>query len=280
MTSARKAARRKWTILALFWVLQAAVLYVLLAGWLTTIEVVWDSGKGSWSAFSIADWGECLRASGYAQFMLIALPVFTLLQAFFLLPVSRPAPARQRGWPIWLSLAVAGLAASGLLFGLLAIVLELFHVSDKTWEPITRHVHSEYILLAIIFSCWLIATPLLIVFCRRGRRETLLARVAAWLFLGTIIEAAASIPVDVMVRKRTYCYCGAGTFWTLTICLSVGALVAGPAIFLPILAWRRKRWYAGRCDVCGYDMTGLPDADRCPECGSGWRAAARPAAPR
>jgi rubrerythrin len=53
--------------------------------------------------------------------------------------------------------------------------------------------------------------------------------------------------------------------------MSVGIVALGPAVLLPILSRRRKRWYAGRCDACGYDMTGTPSADRCPECGAGWR---------
>ncbi|MEX2218098.1 MAG: hypothetical protein WD749_05000 [Phycisphaerales bacterium] len=128
-------------------------------------------------------------------------------------------------------------------------------------------------IVGTLLVSWAIATPLLLRFLRRGHADDRLGRVAAWLFTGTVVEAAAVIPLDIMVRRKTDCYCGEGTLWTLTICWGVGLWALGPAIWLIPLARRRKRWYAGVCPVCGYDMTGLADAPRCPECGSGWKAA-------
>jgi hypothetical protein len=119
---------------------------------------------------------------------------------------------------------------------------------------------------------WIIATPLLIRFSRRVPVEDALGRIAARLFLGTVIEAAAVIPIDVMVRRKSQCYCAEGTLWTLTLCWGMGAVFLGPAIWLIPLARRRRRWLAGHCDVCDYDMSACMGAERCPECGSGWRA--------
>ena len=118
-------------------------------------------------------------------------------------------------------------------------------------------------------------------FCSRGlksgkRHEALLGRIAATLFVGTLVEAAAIMPIDVMYRRKQDCYCFAGTFGAYALLLAAGLLTLGPAILLPVLARRRKRWYGSCCDCCGYDMTGLIGAsrviDRCPECGAGWRA--------
>src|SRR5262249_35833512 len=134
-------------------------------------------------------------------------------------------------------------------------------------------IRGDVLFGAALLLAWGIATPLLIAFCRRGPRESLLARVAAMIFTGTIVEAAAIIPLDVMVRRRTDCYCFAGTLWALILCGSLGVFARGRAIFLPLLARRRKRWYDGRCEVCGYDMRGTMTAERCPECGTGWRPA-------
>ena len=96
-------------------------------------------------------------------------------------------------------------------------------------------------------------------------------RVAAGIFLGTIIEAAAIIPLDALVRRREECVCQSGTYFGLVLCIAVGMVSFGPAIFLPLITQHRKRWYGKYCDVCNYDMRGNMGAERCPECGSGWK---------
>jgi len=74
------------------------------------------------------------------------------------------------------------------------------------------------------------------------------------------------------VRRKSSCYCGEGTFWTLVLSLSVGAVVLGPAIILLPVRRRQLRMVQGRCRACGYDMSGTPGLARCPECGAGWKA--------
>lgn len=99
-----------------------------------------------------------------------------------------------------------------------------------------------------------------------------MARVASVLFLGTAVETAAVLPLDVVVRRRSTCYCGESTFWSLVILGAVGFFALGPVLYLMPFQKRRRRWLGGRCEVCGYDMRSTPRAERCPECGSGWRA--------
>ena len=194
----------------------------------------------------------------------VFVAVFFALQLLFLRPIRRPSLAR-RGVPIVLSLAVGGLLAAGLAVAAFCAVTQLIEVyagrvGMPGWAP-----------LGVLVGAWVIATPLLIVFSRGRRREDWLHRVASGLFLGTIIEAAAIIPLDALVRRREDCICVTGTYMALAICGAVGLFVLGPGIFLPLLARRRRRWYAGHCEVCGYDMSGKLDADCCPECGAGWR---------
>lgn len=133
-------------------------------------------------------------------------------------------------------------------------------------------------LIAVVTS-WAIATPLLLAFMRKGDRITRLQRLAAWLLTGTIIETVAIIPLDVMIRRRSSCYCSEGTYWALLLLGSVGAVILGPAVYLLPLGRRRRRLAAGQCIACGYDMTAIPEAarTRCPECGAGWRDEPAPA---
>lgn len=255
-----RGAANKWWVVGAYWAVQAA--FVLIAG-----AVIWGAGSAS-------DVIDALSDASYVLWALAAAAGLMLAQAVFVWPVRRPVSRAERGWPVLVSLGLAGLGAAlvfvGLAFGLMEVIElvggEGSDLDQAAWQAAWW---------GGLGLGWLVATPLLIAFARgrrAGRRETMLGRIAARLFLGTIIETAAIIPLDVMVRRRTDCYCGEGTFYALLICGGVGTFALGPAIWLPLLARRRKRWYEGRCDACGYDMRGTPAAERCPECGAGWRA--------
>ncbi|RMH27778.1 MAG: hypothetical protein D6693_04775 [Planctomycetota bacterium] len=202
---------------------------------------------------------------------LIVLGVWTAFllacQGAMLAPVRRPTPRAEGGLPVLVSLIAAGLCASMLLSAWVYTALELF----GRWEAFVDTPRAGWAMLAMLLGGWALATPALLVFCRRAPRDALVARVSTALFLGTAVETMAVIPIDVMVRRRTDCYCGAGTFLALTLTGSVGLIALGPAVVAPLLMRRRKRWWRSRCEHCGYDMTGALDADRCPECGCGWR---------
>ena len=271
-------AARKWSLLAAFWIAQAAAAYAALIVWSLLADgvngpagILW--GTVSWPRFAAAATDRDALLYGLA---LIA--VVTILQAIFLIPVRRPVRADAPGWPVTVSLAVAGLGAAALAVAAALVALEAIDVLT----PLPLGSISERTLFTLLalwaLISWAIATPLLIAFCRRGgrgsrgSRERPLSRAASTLFLGTVVETAAIMPIDVMIRRRTDCYCG-GAYLGLILCGSVGLLTLGPAILIPILARRRKRSPGGLCDVCGYDMRGCPAADRCPECGAGCRPA-------
>jgi hypothetical protein len=170
--------------------------------------------------------------------------------------------------PIGVSVAIAGAVSAALLLGAAFAIMEGI-------EQVTRSDLLDgawhWPILGSIAVGWVVGTPLIWAFIRRGPREGQLARLASRLFLGTVIETVAVIPLDVMVRRKTDCYCGEGTFWSLVLCGSAGFLMLGPGVFF-LVGRRRRRWLAGRCEVCEYDMSGCMDAERCPECGAGWRA--------
>ena len=88
------------------------------------------------------------------------------------------------------------------------------------------------------------------------------------LVAGTFAEVLLTVPVDVMVRRRTSCYCDEGTFWALIVGGTTALWTFGPEIVLLFLAVRLKhREVKGVCVRCGYDLRGLPEP-RCPECGT------------
>jgi hypothetical protein len=241
---------KKWCWAGLYWLVQTII--VLLAPLLII--------DGDLNLSALAD-------PGYLLVVLLVAAGLIGLQVIFLWPVRQPAPKESRGQPLRLSLAVGGLGVAAMVWALFLAGLSLLRLMGHG-----PNLNEWYLLLPLALS-WLVATPLLIAFCKRGPRESMLQRIAARLFVGTIIEALAIIPLDVMVRRRTNCYCGEGTYSALLVCTGVGLFALGPCICLPLLARRRKRWYEGRCDACGYDMRGSPHATHCPECGAGWRPA-------
>ncbi len=154
------------------------------------------------------------------------------------------------------------------MFGLVAGVAGLVRLIANSETP---GWVWNWILFPAPLAGWAVFTPLIVAFVRKGTPEAQLSRVASRLLIGTTVEAVAIIPVEVMVRKRSDCYCDEASFWSLVASMSVGFVTLGPAIFL--LGWKRYqlRMVQGRCRACGYDMSATPKAERCPECGVGWR---------
>lgn len=246
------AVKGKWLIVSVFWIVQAAAGYLLL-------PLIFDPPDSffEWSMhFTNGDW------IGY----LVCVGVLTLLQAVFLFPVRRPSPV-GRGGSLKVSLAVAALLSVLLAAGMVGCFFDVLNLMEI---EIPGVAHAEWWVLGTIVAAWIPATLMLWSFVGHGQRETVLGRVSSRLFLGTIVEAVASVPIAVMIRRKTDCFCGTGSFLALVVCAGVGWFTLGPAIFLPILAKRRQRWYGGHCGSCGYDMRGCPNAERCPECGVGW----------
>ena len=249
--------RSHWRAILLAGLFQGVVIYLITSIWLVLLV-----GDGGWE-----DWIDALTTP--EMHLIVAPWAFGLLslEAVILWPVRKPTPINEEGVSLALSLITAGLAIAAIT---IAGVFSLFELVDE-WEPFTNLPGAGWVLLVIMLGAWVVATPLLLSFSRRTNRDTFFARLSSKLFLGTLVETVAIIPLDVMVRKRTDCYCGSGTAFALTLTGSVGLITMGPAIFVPLIARRRKRWWQSHCDACGYDMVGTMDAERCPECGAGWK---------
>lgn len=275
----------KWRLLTIFWIVQSVVLLGVGVIWQLMAESV-DGPKGVY--VGEVSFGRIANVFGESRYWLYAgatLIGMTIGQALLVWPVARPRARKDRGWPVWVSLGVAGIGVAVMGAALLLATSSLFDLTDvkPAWESIDIAFH--WIMIAWCLICWGIATPLLWRFSVRrldagARHEDVLSMISARLFTGTVIEVAAIIPLDIMIRRKETCYCWAGSFFALSLCGGMGLILLGPMILFPLLARRRKRYYAGICDACGYDMTALLTAartiDRCPECGCGWRPAPDP----
>jgi hypothetical protein len=269
----------KWRLIGWYWIAQAAFVALFVPVWILQGDTVngregrplgtieWSRLEGLYEDVDV--WGVMLGA-------ILGLMV---LQAALVWPVRKPRARSERGWSLRLSIGVAALVGTALGVAMLLGAATLLEMWDP---PLSNEVRRA---LLVGFWVWLgvsyiLGYVLLRRFCLRGlqrgeRHESLLGRIAATLFVGTLVEAAAIMPIDVLMRKRESCYCFAGTYWGYVILLACGWVTLGPAILLPLFSKRRKRWYGSRCECCGYDMTGIIRAeraiDRCPECGAGWK---------
>lgn len=269
----------RWPALAAVLLVQCLLLILLYSVWLELAESV--TRQSLWGGFRFSNWVHKFRQWRFWAEVGATTVAMVAAQAVFVLPVRKPRARREAGPAIFASLSMAaiGIACLAVAIGFAASEA-LSMIGIDAIEKTANRIGLWPLILIGGFVSWSIATPLLLRFARRrtmsGERwESVLDRLSARLFLGTIVEVAAIMPVDVLVRRKDNCYCWAGTYVALTICGGLGLIVLGPMILFPALARRRRRWYAGRCDACGYDLSGLVDRqniDRCPECGCGWRA--------
>jgi hypothetical protein len=254
--------------LAAYWFVQAVAVPFVVAVWIGLAP-----DDSSW--YSLENLSRVGRVFAEVEFWVVCailVSAVTLAQILFLLPVRKPGITTGHGRSLRRSLAVAGLAAG---LGVLAVLLTLWGMVDRELEGLSAALGPMsglgrlVVLLGVLAVAWTIPTLLIARFARPGPRETVLARWARRLLMGTAAEALLVIPLDAMIRRRTDCYCAEGSFWGLSILAIVGFVAAGPAVLLPLLSARRQGWYRAHCNACGYDMRGstLP---RCLECGTAW----------
>lgn len=179
------------------------------------------------------------------------------LQMLLLLPVWRPRARKSRGVPVWLSLGAGAALGAALLSGFVAALIHAFQSGNNDSYAVAG-------LLVAAFA-WPIGTVLFISLVG-GRAsgdspEHIVAKTSRAILKGTAFEALAVLPLDAMIRRKSDCYCVAGSVVAWAVCVAVGVIVFGPAALLPALARQRDRYYAERCDGCG---ALLADASRDP----------------
>lgn len=258
-----------WGWVLAYWLCQPLVVGVVFIGWvaLTADE---DTMYG---AVEFSDVLEMAAQPEYWLYVLIFSGIFTAAQACYLWPVRRPSVTPGRGRSVRLSVAVAGLLVG---VGGFALTVGIVGAFDRNLEGVSdlidgMSVPERWLLLPLmVVLVWVVPSLVLARFCGRGPKERVLGRLANRLLLGTSAEAALLIPLDVMVRRKTECYCSEGPFLGLTLLGMVGFVGAGPAVLLPLFHKRRQGWYRTHCNACGYDMSGGMDSARCPECGTAW----------
>ena len=217
-------APRRSSWLAAFWIAQAVPLYtgaVLLA--------CKERGLSAWAEKAV---DPRVLAWGGGAILLV-----TALQAAFLVPFPRPAAGRGPGVSMEWRLAGVGFLVAVLVAGAVATIIDGATAVGGEMGPSD---HRWAAVVGVFVAAWIVATPLLIRFSRRGDPESFLSRLASRLLLGTAMDVVASIPIAVFVERRSRCYCSEVSIFALVILIALGFLVMGPAVLIPVFLKRRR----------------------------------------
>jgi hypothetical protein len=196
--------------------------------------------------------------------VLIAVAVMFLAQALLIfgsgtITLCRPIRRRRLLLPVIVAATMLALLAGGLCIAM----WELFYLDSNA--------HSDllgFLAMGVIGLSWIGWGVLLMSRLRDRPRYTVLRRLTAYIFAGSLAELLATVPSHVIVSRRPGCLVGLGTAIGITAGCAVMIFAFGPAIAILFL---RPRWRAEiadgipYCPACGYDLRA--SKGRCPECG-------------
>lgn len=213
--------------------------------------------------------------------MCIGVPTLIMVasQMVFLWPLRRRGiRVRPDGKPLKTMIVAAGFVGAvltmALFLGIAAVVQYIWSVATDQF-PENMPVADDALLFVwlaagvLVIGSWIVWSIALRRFLSRKEANTRFSRVIGLLFAGTVVETLAILPIDIMIRRRTDCYCSTGSFFSL--CLSAWALLwlCGPGAFLVFTRKRRGAWAETHCQMCGY-VKHASATERCPECGFAW----------
>lgn len=260
-------SRRRWIILITTLPLYTAVLIILS---IILIRIIFEE---NWDSNSFQEVIRDITYSLSDPEMLSYLGTFWVigvaLQAVFLLPVvQNQPPAGERSRSLTVSLIIGGLVGALICLSLLfTLTSAAFLIFKETMEGL-----DEWFALvpAIVFIFgWVGWSFILLIFVKDIWPDRVLGKLVGLLVGGTILEVIIILPIDIMVRRKTSCYCGEGTFFSLIISTTALLWLAGPGIVIALTSKKHRLWRETHCSKCGYAKGPTPGL-KCPECGYEW----------
>ncbi len=234
-----------------------------------------------WGEYGALDWltqsVDVLRENRWWAYALPAAAFISVTQYLFLLPVVRLRPpdgtrARSLAWSLGVGALLAAVITAAIGLAVVELAGSILHGNfrEDPWDDeLLREVWIWPALFITLAGSWFFWTMLLLVFARQLWADTVLGRLAVLLLGGTIVELLVVLPIDAMVRRRTDCYCAAGTFWSLSAS-AVGLLwLTGPGIVFAVTMRRRGMARKTHCASCGHSKGPSP-GPVCQECGYEW----------
>jgi hypothetical protein len=262
--------RTRWLM-----IIAAFPVYVLLcaalAGWVCLL-IMCESWTDLFDGLQVWTHLGHLRSSYWWTWFVLPTAVCAVLQILFLLPLFRHRPSQtHRGRHLLLSLLIgallAGVLCGGVAMGILGALEEVLG-RDSVPGP------WKLIILTIVIVSWGFWSILVVIFAREPRPGRALGRMIALLFAGTAVELIAVIPLDIMVRRRSDCYCASPSYFALCLAGMMVLWLTGPVGIILLTSRRRRLWAQTHCEYCGYERGPTP-GDKCPECGRQWACSTR-----
>ena len=195
--------------------------------------------------------------------------IAVVIQAIFVIPVLwKKPPKSPQSRSLKVSIIIAAAVTCSLSLGLFFAVEEFSRTVLETRFEIDNP-YGGWLLLIIILGIWTFWSAVLLVFCKGIWADRLLGRVVGLLIAGTILEFLIVLPLDIMVRRRTNCFCYTGTMFALCIATMGTLWLAGPGIVIALMSKKHRQWRESHCFRCGY-AKGPSPGPVCPECGFDW----------
>ncbi len=199
------------------------------------------------------------------QAWIITACIIVGTQLIFILPLVKPPRLTIQGKSLLLSICMAGVIASVLTFGLVSLVYSV--ITTLVLNVPNEDEMQEELIWVILVASWIVWSICLIVFVLRKKRDpSILVKVTSWLFAGSLVEFLLSIPLAIMVARRSNCYCATGSFIALSLSFFATLWLFGPCMVI-LLVWRKRPWTKDHCMNCGYPRK-LAHGDVCSECGT------------
>lgn len=261
------------------WAVLTVAIYVAMLVLLTVPVVYLTFGDGIWGENNGVALKEILTGfkdwSYWAWLVVMAAGQALLLFAPIKVKQRRLTPKR----PLLVPVLTTGFFLAVLLFtGGLSLLCLLF--KDKAFEifnvtgqlavrdiqerpylkflfrgPIAGIAGADYLLgmIAIMALCWVAWALVFYLFARADKTPTLVQRSTRWLLRGSVLELLVAVPSHIIVRNRNDCCAPIGTFWGITMGISVMLICFGPGVFF-LFAERFGRLKPG-------DRDPLPDKE-------------------
>ena len=201
--------------------------------------------------------------------------VWATLTVAFLAPITGRVRLLQHGRSLRSSVAVAVLMGSvicGLIMGaLIEGVLALMTSTEEEFYALQRL--SAIAVISAVIGAWIVGGALWAFFLRRSASsrnpaglDLLLRRILA----GTAVELVLGLPIALLIRRRSECYCSTATFFNFAFGTAALLWICGPWSVLFLTRKARANWSRTACASCGYPRRS--GGSECSECGQAFAA--------
>jgi hypothetical protein len=256
----RSTDPRRIVALALFSIAQLVL--VVAAGFFVTMLVMLFEGEG----FDSRDFGSYLRAlveSGEGWLLLASYILVVAGTTLFVAPVVGPLRLTPSGRSLRTSVIGAAILGGLISFALLgaAIELPLGFAKDLNVGDATLTWPGVLITWTVAGGVWAA------VLWRVGheRDPAGLDRLFRQLLAATMLELVLAVPIYVISRRKTSCFCSLHSFFALIGGTVTLFMLCGPWALLFLTREARRGWQRGACPRCGYPRRS--GSTQCSECG-------------